>query len=153
MLEEKLVSLALLRDRLAFTNENIGIIECRLSETEDGKALAIFIEETRELEKQVEAEIQALREEAIEHFRATGDVRPHEAVQIKIYKTVKYDDQTALKWCEERIPELVKKSIDKTKFEKVAKELQLDFVEIIDEPRASIATDLSIYFRKDGDEL
>ena len=60
-------------------------------------------------------------------------------VAIRIVTKLRYDDAEALKWAKHHDVAL---ALDKRTFEKVAAVTPPDFVEIVTEPQAMIATDL-----------
>ena len=63
-------------------------------------------------------------------------------VKVKIYKALAYELKHAIHWCMVAYPKALK--LDTGAFEKAAKELELDFVSITDDPRVSIANDLEM---------
>ena len=79
----------------------------------------------------------------LDAFRQNGDKTPHPAVQIKMYTTLTYDTDDALAYAREHLPGALK--LVKGVFEKAAKAVEPDFVTIGQEPRATIARDLSEY--------
>lgn len=89
----------------------------------------------------VQAEI-SIKNAAVAHYRATGEVKPTAGVAVKLFDTLCYDPKDADAWTREvklaRIPE----SLDVKSFEKIAKSADLPFVTFVPEPRATIATDL-----------
>ena len=93
-----------------------------------------------ELVGKLETEI---RNEATLDYLDNG-VKDLGGVQIKIFTTLEYDENTAINYClEHNHAKLLK--LDKKGFEKVAKELEPDFVKINEVARAQIASDLSGY--------
>ena len=84
-----------------------------------------------------------VREQALGIYKETGDKHPHPCIAIKMYTVLDYDDGTALDYARVYIPRAVK--LVKSTFEKAAKVLELDFVVVRQEPRATIARDLSEY--------
>ena len=92
----------------------------------------------------VETEV---RERALGIYEETGDKAPHPAVTIKMYTVLDYEDADAFDYAREHLPKALK--LDKRTFEKAAKILELDFVVIRQEPRATIARDLSGYLPED----
>jgi len=82
-----------------------------------------------------------LREMTLEAYEATGNKKPAPGVGIRITKRLIYDEQKAVWWAfDMRYHNLV--DINKRNFENVAAGLGLDFVEIKEEPQATIARDL-----------
>ena len=77
---------------------------------------------------------------------ADSGIKDFDGVQIKIFTTLEYDEQKAVDYClEHQHANLLK--LNKTGFEKVAKELKPDFVKIDEVARAQIASDLSEYLK------
>ena len=89
-----------------------------------------------------DAEVE-VRRQALAVYLETGDKAPHPAVKVKIYTVLYYNDGEALDYARVYIPRAVR--LVKRTFEKAAKVLELDFVDFTDEPRATIARDLSGY--------
>lgn len=88
-----------------------------------------------------------VRERALGIYEEVGDKIPHPAVTIKMYTVLNYEDLNALDYAREHLPKALK--LDKRTFETAAKVLNLDFVTIQQEPRATIARDLSGYLPED----
>jgi hypothetical protein len=93
-------------------------------------------------DKQADAETE-VRKEALAAYEETGDKKPHPAVPIKMYTVLEYEEANALDYAREHLPKALK--LVKRTFEKAAKVLELDFVTVTQEPRATIARDLSEY--------
>ena len=84
-----------------------------------------------------------VRDQALAAYATTGDKAPHPAVKIKIYTMLDYEPADALDYAREHLPQALE--VIKRTFEKAAKVLELDFVDFTEEPRATIARDLSEY--------
>lgn len=91
-----------------------------------------------------------VREQALGIYEETGDKAPHPAVPIKMYTVLEYKDEDAVNYAREHLPEALK--LIKRIFEKAAKVVAMDFVAILQEPRATIARDLSKYLPGEGSE-
>lgn len=89
-------------------------------------------------EKVTEAE-NKLRYMTIEEYKTTGNKAPAVGVGIRILTKLEYEPKDALKWAMEHQVAL---SLDKSSFEKFAKATPLDFVQVREEPQATIATNL-----------
>jgi len=87
------------------------------------------------------------RRVAMEIFIETDDRAPHPAIKIKDFTVLDYEDADAFDYAREHLPKALK--LDERTFEKAAKILELDFVVIRQEPRATIARDLSGYLPED----
>jgi len=84
-----------------------------------------------------------IRELATQSYADTGDKHPHDAVTVKVYTRLDYDPEQAFRYCVDHLTTALK--MDTRKFETVAKAAELDFVDFVDEPRATISRDLSAY--------
>jgi hypothetical protein len=86
-----------------------------------------------------------VRERACEVYVSTGDNAPAKGITIKHFKTVVYDTAAATAWCRGVMPGLL--VLDGKRFERAAKEglVQGAPVQIVEEVRATIASDLSAY--------
>ena len=80
---------------------------------------------------------------ALADYAATGNKSPHPAIVIKMYAVLYYASLDAHAYACQHLPKALK--LDVKAFEKVAKVANLDFVTISEEPRATIARDLSAY--------
>lgn len=90
------------------------------------------------------AEIEvAIRLAAQEAYVNTGDKHPHPAVGIRVQHVLHYDADKALEWARQHYPEALK--LDVSKFEKVARAMELDWVQDEEVPQATIARDLSAF--------
>lgn len=88
------------------------------------------------------ADAEAKLEKAVsDQYKVDGNKKPHPALMVKIYTVLEYDPGVALDYCRQHLPNAVK--LDKAQFEKVAKVAGLHFVEAKDDPRLTIARDLS----------
>lgn len=77
------------------------------------------------------------------HFTATGEKSPVTGGEIKMFATMGYLHEDALKWARDKNMALVPESLDAKAFEKIAKATPLAFVVYGEEPRASIASQLN----------
>lgn len=102
------------------------------------------LQETKKESTEAEAEV---RKQALGVYEETGDKAPHPAVTIKMYTVLDYQEINALSYAREHLPQALK--LDKRTFETAAKVLDLGFVDIVQEPRATIARDLSGYLPED----
>lgn len=83
---------------------------------------------------------QDLRDSAITFYRETKNKAPVPGVEVKIYQVLSYDPKQALNWAMEKKMAL---KLNKKLFEHLAITVEdIPFVEIKEEPRATIATDL-----------
>lgn len=92
-----------------------------------------------------------LREMVLAAYAETGDKKPVSGVAIQLRTRLKYDVADAVRWAISNWRESLL-SINRGDFERVAKALAaagaddaLGFVELVQEPAATIATDLSAF--------
>ena len=84
-----------------------------------------------------------LREWALAAYRANGNKTPLKGVTIKVFKRLIYDAAQAEAWCRQNAPTLFK--WDVKGFEKAAEKLPGAPITIEDDPRVTLASDLSEY--------
>ena len=109
-------------------------------ESTEWKRLGEEFVHAHEMEGETEATVRAL---AVDFYTATGDKRAHEAVTVKVFRDLVYDEVMALIYCRQHLPNALK--LDTRAFEKAAKAIPLAFVEFTETPKATIASDLSAY--------
>ncbi len=123
--------------------------ECRADIAGAEKALRLtdawqYLEQQREYLKVTQGDVAdataEVRKYALDIYEATGHKSPHPAVNVKMYTVLDYDGGEAVKYALLHLPQALK--LVKRDFEKAAKVLELDFVTISQEPRASIARNL-----------
>ena len=84
------------------------------------------------------------KEKAISEFRSALA----KGLGLRITHSLKYDEAAAIKWCEVNAKAAIKTVLDKKPFEALAETSNIEFVEKIDTPTITIATDLSEYLLK-----
>jgi len=89
----------------------------------------------------VAAEETKLRELTLQAYAETGNKAPIEGVGIREMTKLEYDEKVAFDWAKAHKMAL---KLDTKAFEKIAKADTPDFVKIITEPQATIATQLEI---------
>jgi len=89
----------------------------------------------------VAAEEAKLRELTLQAYAETGNKAPIEGVGIREVTKLEYDEKVAFDWAKAHKMAL---KLDTKAFEKIAKADTPDFVKIITEPQATIATQLEI---------
>lgn len=112
-----------------------------IDETELGKQLA----ELKVTMAQINAELADLevraRDAAVLVYQESGERKPLPGAEVKMYSTVKItDERAALKWAAENAPATLK--LDTTKFNAAVRLLDLPFIELGEEPRGTIASNL-----------
>jgi hypothetical protein len=110
------------------------------------EAFETSIAEDVHIAKQASATVEhdetALRAIVAEHYKLTADKRPSAGIEVKTRSTLRYDRDAAFAWAKETKMALVPESLDVKAFEKIAKATPLPFVQTVDEPMVTIATDL-----------
>ena len=95
------------------------------------------------LAEQVKEDEAALRAATLEAYRETGNKKPHEGVAVRIITKLNYEPEEAVAWAmQHRHTDLL--ALNKSAFEAVARVLKLDFVDIEEEPQATISTTLAV---------
>ena len=123
-------------------------IEALIKERYDSELRRVQL--LRETAKADVADAEArVRAAALDAFAETGDKRPHPAVGIREMTRLYYYDSDAFSYCVEHLTTALK--MDRRKFEKVAKAAELEFVDILKEPQATIARDLRAYVGNKAD--
>jgi hypothetical protein len=91
-----------------------------------------------------------IRQTALDDYYRTSNKQPHEAVSIRIKKTMDYSYDDARKWAQEHLPEAI--VLDRRLFEShaqaVAKTQPVPFVNYHSDAQATISTNLSKYFQE-----
>lgn len=82
-----------------------------------------------------------LRAATLEVYQETGNKKPAPSVGIRIVKEMLFDEDEAVQWAI-RANAMRCLSLQKANFKKVAEGLELDFVEILEVPQATIAKEL-----------
>jgi len=97
------------------------------------------------------AVLEELKLLAMEAYAADGNKDIHPAVRIKMYKIYDYADSDAIEWCKANLPIVftfdAKKFVD---YLKICTPTDVPFVRFLEEPRPSIATDLSEYLEDEN---
>ena len=70
-----------------------------------------------------------------------------DGLALRVTHSLKYDEQEAIRWCQENAKTAIKTVLDKKPFEALAETTDLAFVEKIDTPTITIASDLSMYLQ------
>ena len=94
---------------------------------------------------------EVIRTLVYDQFISSGleNTKPYDGIQIKKFSVVHIlDERGAIKWAATNAPQVL--SLKKAPFNKIAKVLDLEFVESDNEYRAQIASDLSMYEDKEN---
>jgi len=150
--DKEIQELAVMRLRVIRREETIDNLRQSLKKTPLGKSLALneaALQSEKDALNEAERDVRANVEE---YFRNTGDLNAHPAVTIQQRTVLEYDEKEAITWAESVDEKMVKKALVKTIFNKTAKALKPDCVEIKKEPRATVASDLMPYVPKEETE-
>ena len=140
---DKLIrDLAIARRTVQRFKDDIAAVEAEI-EAQYGERLGHLKDSLRLSQDDVLEYEQRVRDAALESYQADGNKHPHPAITVKVFTYLLYDEGVALDYCIQHLQSTLK--MDKTKFEKVAKVVKPDFVEIGQEPKPTIARDLSEY--------
>jgi len=137
-------ALAQARADIARLKGKASTLQAELDQSFTGRELANVKSAIKAMEGGETVAYDELCAKALAAYAETGDTLPHEMVAIKMYTTIIYDSNLALKWAiRHDMPDLLK--LDSKAFDKVARASNIDFVEKRPEPRASVTRDLSVY--------
>jgi hypothetical protein len=145
-LREGLGAVAALRVDLDETKQRLADAEAALHDTPEWERYEEMRGEVQAVNELLSTLLMTVKYDALSAYQATGAKQPESGVTIKMYSVLKYDLDTAEDWCRENAPTLL--SLDVKRFEKAAKTLPGAPVEIEQEPRATIASDLSAYLEQ-----
>ena len=129
-LEREKRALEALEDKLFGTDTGLTVIGARE-----------VVKRLREEEKQARGALDGV---ALQIFLNDGDKQPHTAVTIKKRASLDYKPIDAIKWAY-KADQFSLISLNTSAFEKVARELDLDFVEKTKEPYTNVPKDISEY--------
>lgn len=145
-MKDVIAKLAYTRKVEAEYKAEIAQADAAIKETSEWK----YLEQRREYLKTVQADVAdaeiKVRKEALDIFAETGNNIPHPAVKIKRYTVLDYKEADAIEYAREHLPEALK--LVRGVFKNAAKVVKMDFVAIRQEPRATIARNLSEYLPK-----
>jgi hypothetical protein len=135
---DRLEELNMWRKRADFASDLQSRLFSEMKNSEAYKAAEIVRQIAMTKRDELEAD---LRQNAIEEFTQTGDKHPCPALDIREMTHINYDPDIALEYCKKSMQGALQ--LDRTKFEKAAAALGLDFVTISKVPKATIATNLN----------
>ena len=112
------------------------------------------VQDAQDLVKLAQSEVsrveELIRDGALVQYRSDGEKNPIDGIKIKEFSIIRIlDENEAKRWATENAPGIV--TLNKTKFNKAVKELELNFVQKDKEYRVQIASDLSEYENTEGD--
>ncbi len=135
-LEAQIRVVAVARQQMVVAKEAVNISYTNWQKVNEG-----FIEKATKSAEIVKAHEEILRELTLKAYAKTGDKHPAKGVGIREVTKLDYDDKVALAYAKEHLLFL---QLNKTAFEKFAKDEKPDFVTIIPTPQATIATNLEV---------
>lgn len=142
-MEETLRALAEARHELSERQEEQAVCLAALQATPEWVALDDAKVKTLDASNAVARHEDEVRQKALASYGVNGNKAPAKGVAIKIYKRLVYDAKEAEAWCRQNAPTLFK--WDAKGFEKAADKLPGAPVTAEEDPRVTIATDLSEY--------
>jgi hypothetical protein len=145
-MEDKLKELAHKRIEIAEYKARVKDAETQLQQYQPFIHLQNMKEHLKKMEDEASNLTGQIKNEVETEFVRTGleNNKPYEGIQIKKFQQVRIlDEVLAKEWAADNAPQVLKIQI--APFNKIAKVLELDFVEIYSEWRAQIASDLSMY--------
>jgi len=148
-IKDKLIDLANVRDTVEFQKERLKLAETALQLTSEYMNVNDIVNEINTLkhaQTNLEADIKTATLQLSE-FSGYEDRKPVSGVQIKEFTVVEIlDEKKAKIWASQNAPDTI--SLSKSKFDKVVKVLDLDFVRTGKEYRAQVDSDLSNYLNE-----
>lgn len=134
------------RIKLARVKAEVKDLETDLEQTDAFRKLESHREVLRILEAHVNGLESGIKNRVETEFVRAGlkNNKPYDGVQVKKFQVVHIlSEREAMRWASENAPGAL--SIKTAQFNKIAKAVDLDFVNISTEWRAQIASDLSMY--------
>lgn len=139
-IHEAVGCLALWRKRTEESQAKVKAMMNALMESPEYKQAAEESVHAHQMMCETEDQVRAL---AVEQYEATHEKQVHDAVVVKFFTELEYEQADALAYCREHLPNALK--LDARAFEKAAKVIPLSFVDVVEVPKATIASDLSEY--------
>lgn len=138
-LEQKVTQMAL--EQIALNDKKQKLDELRAAWEAENAELIAEVEARENGLKELD---QSIRNEAVKLYAQNGNKKPHAAVGIRVYKRTEYNPDAALAWAREHRQDMI--ALDSKLYDKVLKSDARDPGmpgEVVEEPRATIAKDLS----------
>lgn len=142
-IEGKIKALALGRKAVADYKAEIKLLEETQANSQLGRQIKTLKELLTMASRETSEAEETVRSLAVEIYTATNDKQPHPAVKVILQTALAYEEEAALNYSREHLPQALK--LNRAAFEKAAKVLDLDFVEVGLQPAARIDSDLSAY--------
>jgi len=141
-MKDELIVLAQLRQKIEQLSTEKHDLELAIKATDTYRLSIEVTDKLQAAKREEESTMETIRALAVEKSKATGyEVRKFDKVEVKAFTTLKIlDEKRAIQWAAVNAPSTLSL---KKEFDKVAKSLELDFVEVSTEYRGQIASDLS----------
>lgn len=136
-LTETLTALAVARRSLNESVEQMKVFRAAMDAA--SQPIVERIKAGQSAVEQLESDARALAEA---EYAKNGNKHPAPGVEIKFYTKLEYKKDQALEWAKEHGVGIIPVSLDVKTFEKVAKTVKPDFVQISEWPQVTIARDL-----------
>ena len=140
---DALRELAAARAELEAAKKQLAERQATLEQVAIYHAVVLAKDWIRESQEQIAELTDQVRAEALAAFQETGNKQPWPGVQIKMYSKIEFSEEEARAWCFDYAGSLLK--LDTRAFQRAAPALPDAPITITKEPRATIASDLSMY--------
>lgn len=125
--------------------------DAELAKTDQYKEVQEIRKELLKLADMVSMTQNQIRTVSLAKYRTSGEVRPAPGILVKIFHLIRYDEKKALDYAKVNLPAALK--LDGKMFTDVMKalkpEVRPEFVSEVEDPKPTIAKDLSSYFTGD----
>ena len=150
-MKDRLEVLHRTRNTIAEIDEKLTDALVHLEKTEEYQRVQQLKEWKKAVQEQSDSVADRIRNDVIREFNRSEDKnkKPYDGIQIKEFQTIEVtDEEEVIKWSIDS-GQFALVSLVTSKFNKIAKVLDLPFVTKGTEYRAQIASDLSMYEEKD----
>lgn len=137
-----LKTVAIGRNNIETIKQKKSVAEEVLAQTAEGRSFQSCVELLGKCQEQLSEAEDTLKSAVLEVYKETKERKPIDKVEVKIFKSLKYDALKALDWCRAFAPTLL--MVNKKLFEKMAPDMGGP-VEVKEEPKCYVAKDLSSY--------
>lgn len=144
-LTEQVAELARLRQERETLLAELETAEAKLNTAPEMAAVREAQAKLNEKNAEVTGAENTVRLFALGAWEESGYKKPAPGVSVRVFTKIKYDAGQAMQWCRANAPIMIKETLDKANFEKVAPSLSGAPVTIEQEPRIYIDSDLSGY--------
>lgn len=135
-----------LRNDLEDTKSLKNSAEIALEETSEYKRVQMITERASIISTGLGSVENELKFVTLAIYKETGEKKPIDKVEVKIFKRLEYDLAEVLAWCRSNAPSLL--AVNKKPFEKTAVAIGAP-VKVKEEAKCTIASDLSSYLTKE----